>query len=415
MNKEIRILGLKIWERREYAGTLMDPSERLITALGGSVTDAGVTVNGNNITTLSAVWRAVNIISGTLAALPLKLYKATGDNRESLHDNKLQLLIKNPNRLMTDFIFRETTQAQLMLWGNAYAVIQRNEKGEPIELLPIHPDDVMVEKFEGQLRYNVTIDNRTIRILQPDMIHVPGLGFDGLKGKSVIHTARESMGLTLAAQNFGAKFFSNGANMDGVLEVPGTLTDDVYDRLRSSWNEKYKGVKNAHETAILEGGMKYNRISIPPEDAQFLQTRQFQVAEIARWFGVQPHLLMDLDRATNNNIEHQGMEFVTFTLQPWVKRWEAELNRKLLNKEKRSDHYFEYNLNGLLRGDSKARAEYYRGLYSIGAMTPNEIRKLENQPAYPGGDTYFTQAGFAPVSVLEQYYLSKQKQNGTKE
>ena len=225
MNKEYRIFGIPIWEKREY-GTLKEPSQKLIDVLGGSATDSGVPVNAKNITSISAVWRAVNILSGTLASFPCKLYKSDGDNRQPLPTHPLQLLLKNPNRLMTDFIFRETTQALLLLWGNAYAVIQRNETtGRPQELIMVHPDLVDVSKFEGRLRYQVTIDNKSFMVSDTDMLHIPGPGFDGLKGKSIITIARESMGLTLAAQKFGARFFGNGANMDGALEVPDVLTD----------------------------------------------------------------------------------------------------------------------------------------------------------------------------------------------
>ena len=303
--------------------------------------------------------------------------------------------------------------AVLLLWGNAYAVIRRDENSNIQELILVHPSDVNVFRSEkdSRLYYTVSIDGRGYNVASKDMLHIPGLSFDGIKGYSPIAVMRESMGLGLAAQKFGARFFGNGANMDGVIEVAGTLSDTVYDRLRKSWDEKYHGISNSHKTAILEGGSTYKRIGIPPEEAQFLQTRQFQISEVGRMFGVQPHLLMDLDRATNNNIEHQGMEFVTFTLTPWVSRIEAELNRKLFTTEEKITKYVEFNLSGLLRGDSKSRSEYYKSMFSIGAMSPNRIRQLENESAYDGGDQHFAQAGYMPITQLADYHKSKTNKN----
>lgn len=413
MKDIVKILGIKVYERQYLSnvGTSKAPTEILINALGGNLSTAGVSVTVDTAITLSAVWRAINILSSTIASLPLKVYKTTEDgSRISLSAHPSQMLMNHPSNIMNDFIFRETMMAVLLLYGNAYAVkIKNSTTGYVEELVFIHPDDVTVYKQDNKLIYQ--IKGIADPVTQSEMLHIAGLSFDGLKGKSVISAMRESMGLSIAAQRFGSKFFANGANMDGVLEAPGVLSDEVYEHIRKSWDEKYAGVDNAKKTAILEAGMKYTRIGIPPEDAQFLQTRQFQVSEVARWFGVQPHLLMDLDRATNNNIEHQGMEFVTYTLMPWVARWESELNEKLISKSEQQNTYFEYNLAGILRGDSKSRSEYYRTMWGLSAISANEIRKLENQPAYEGGDQYFAQAGFVPVHLMEQYHLQKQTPN----
>jgi len=414
MNKTIKVFGIKVYESRSEiaAGTGLDPSERLINALGGSVTEAGVPVDHKAALTLSAVWRAVNIISSTIAALPAKVYKHHSDGSRLQDDSHpVQNLLKNPSVISSDFIWRETTQALLLLYGNSYNIINRDGNGVATSFTAIHPDDVtpFYNSKLNRVTYRVNSTNINADVLADNMLHIPGLGFDGLKGYSNISVMRESLSLGIAAQKFGARFFGNGANMDGVLETPGVLTDDVYKRIRESWDEKYRGLSKSHNTAILEGGMKYTRIGIPPEDAQFLQTRQFQISEIARWFGVQPHLLMDLDRATNNNIEHQSMEFVTYTLQPWLKRWESEMNRKLFRKDEGA--YVEFNLNGLLRGDSKSRGEFYRSMFSIGAISPNQIRRLENQTPYDGGDQFFAQAGFMPITDLQDFHKSKTKKN----
>lgn len=426
MKKQFRLFGLKVWEERVEepeqrsltitdGSTLANPSAAIVSALGGGLSEAGVTVNHRTVLTLTAVWRAVNVISGTIASLPLQVYKkGTDGSRQLLPDHPVQKVVNRPNGIMTDYIFRETLQASLLLHGDAFAVIIRDQ-GRPVGLLPVLKPDVYVFQNDQRLSYKVRLNDVIFTVDSKDMVHVPGLGFDGIQGYSPISIMAESMGVALAAQRFGARFFGRGANMSGVVEVPGVMKDDVYDRFKTSWDDTYSGICNSFKTAILEGGSKFNRIGIPPEEAQFIQTRQFQVAEVARMFGVQPHMLMDLERSTNNNIEHQGMEFVSFTLMPWVARWEAELNRKLFSNLEKADHYLEYNLTALLRGDAKSRSEYYRGLFAIGAMSPNEIRRLENQSAYEGGDQYFAQAGYMPINALENYHLSKNKTNGNEE
>jgi HK97 family phage portal protein len=413
MNKEIRIFGLKVFESRSESqnlGTLSTPSQALMDALGGVSVDAGVKATTETSLTLSAVWRAINLLSGTIAGLPLRTYHQNADNsRDTIMDHSAQRLLRRPNAMMTDFQFKETMQALLLLYGNAFAVIRRDTTtGFPTELIIAHPDDVYVYRQDDSLFYIVRVFNESFTVASKDMIHLKGLSFNGLTGKSPISVMRESMGLTIAAQKFGAKFFGNGAQLNGVLEVATQLSDVAYERLRQSWDNKYSGPDNGGKTAILEGGTKYNRIGIPPEDAQFLQTRQFQIAEIARWFGVQPHLLMDLERATNNNIEKQGVEFVTFTLTPWISRWESELNRKLFTSAEFGVNYMEFNLNGLLRGDAASRAAFYQSMFAVGGLSPNEIRKFENQAAYDGGDQRFVQAGYAPINLIDEFYKSKQ-------
>ena len=406
MKKKFKLFGVPIWEVRSEtpSGTTAAPGKEFLNALGGGISDAGVNVNEKSALTLTAVWRAVNILSGTIAALPLNVYQKQSDGSRQRTDNhRTATLLDTPNKDITNFVFRETMQALLLMWGNSYAVIRR-ENGYAVELIIVHPSDVNPFMSDSSRYYSVKVDNRIYNVPDKDIIHIPGLSFDGMQGYSPIAVMRESMGLGLAAQKFGSRFFGNGGNMDGVIQVTGTLNDTAYNRLRTSWDEKYHGIDNSHKTAILEGDAKYQRIGIPPEEAQFLQTRKFQVSEVSRMFGVAPHLLMDLDRATHNNIEHQGMEFVMFTLTPWIKRWEAELNKKLFSTNEKKNHFVEFNLNGLLRGDSKSRSDYYRSMFGIGAMSPNEIRRLENEPAYKGGEQYFAQGAYIPIEDLKQKY-----------
>ena len=413
MKDVIKLFGIPVYSRSVQTGSLADPSQKLIDALGGSVTTSGASINAETALTISAVWRAINVVSGSLAFLPLHVYKKNNNGgRDHMNDHAVQALLDEPNKFTSDYLFRQTMQATKMLYGNAYAEIIR-ENGRPVQLSMIHPDFVTPIATSEGIVYN--IQGRSQGILQRDMIHLAGLGFDGLKGKSVITIQRESLGLAKAAEIFGSRFFGSGANTSGVIEVPGTLTDNAYKNLKESWDTAYRGLGNSHGTPILEAGAQYKPISIKPEDAQFLQTRKFQIEEIARWFGVQPHMLMDLERSTNNNIEHQGMEFVTYTLAPEIALWESELKRKLFTNGERRTHYAEFNINALLRSDSKSRSEFYRGMFAVGAISPNEIRKLENMAAYDGGDRYYVQAGFVPDDKMDNLYNDKNTNNANPE
>ena len=409
MKETVKIFGVPVYSRSVQTGSLSEPSEKLIAALGGGSTASGVSITSDTAITLSAVWRAINVVGGTLAFLPLQVHMKNQDGgRDTLSDHHIQELLDNPTDDMPDFNFRQTLQAFKMLWGNGYAYIKRDETtGRPKELALIHPDNCEPVRTPDGIYYHVRIAPEVYSMPARNIIHIRGLGFDGLKGKSVIAIQRESLGLAKAAERYGARFFGSGGNMDGVIEVPSSLKDDVYKRLRESWNDAYHGLDNSHKTAILEAGAVYKRIGIPPEDAQFLATRKFQINEIARWFGVQPHLLMDLERSTNNNIEHQGMEFVLYTLAPDIAMWESELKRKLFTKEERRRHYVEFNINALLRADSRARSDYYKGMFAVGAMNPNRIRQLENESAYEGGNQYYVQAGYVPVDLIREVYSKK--------
>ena len=230
-----------------------------------------------------------------------------------------------------------------------------------------------------------------------DIIHLRGLSTNGYKGKSPIAVHRDNLALSVSAQDYGKRFFDQGGNMSGVFKYPSTLKPDAYQRLRKDLMAQAVGLHNAHVPLLLEGGMTYERISIPPEDAQFIATRKFQKTEIATIYGIPPHMIADLERATNNNIERQGMEFVQYCLLPYLVRIEEEFNRKLLRDDEFADYYFLFGLNGLLRGDAKTRSEYYKNMNFVGAISANEIRSLEDMNSYDGGDEYFVQMNMQPV------------------
>ena len=279
------------------------------------------------------------------------------------------------------------------MYGNAYAYIERDTRGVPIALTIMHPDNVQVKVKNHRLLYEV----RDQGIYDAsDVIHILDMTLDGYTGRSRVAVARDNIALGIAAQTYGKKFFESGGKISGVLKHPGQLGADAMKNLSSQWHNTYhSGTYGSFKTAVLEEGMDYKPIQLRPDEAQFLATREFSILEIARIFRVPPHLLADLSRATFSNIEHQSIEFVTHTINPLIKKIEQEFNKKLIFDNDKGDTYFEHNVNALLRGDAKARAEYYAKMFSIGAITPNEIRTRENLNHIKGGD-----ATFVPMNML---------------
>ena len=318
-----------------------------------------------------------------------------------------RLLHDEPNPEMSSFVFRETLMTHLLLWGNAYAQIIRNGKNEIVALYPLMPNKMSVDRDEnGRLYYTYyrgsdeAIKNKEFSVtLQPsDVLHIPGLGFDGLVGYSPIAMAKNAIGMAIACEEYGAKFFANGAAPGGVLEHPGTIKDPQ--RVRESWQSTFGGSGNANKIAVLEEGMKYTPIGISPEQAQFLETRKFQINEIARIFRVPPHMVGDLEKSSFSNIEQQSLEFVKYTLDPWVIRWEQSIQRSLLNSEEKKKCFAKFNVEGLLRGDYQSRMNGYAIGRQNGWMAANDIRELENLdriPAEDGGDLYLINGNMLPL------------------
>ena len=375
--------------------------------MGGS--SAGKAVTERSAMQMTAVYSCVRILAEAIAGLPLHLYRYTEDGgKEKAVDHPLYLLLHDePNPEMSSFVFRETLMTHLLLWGNAYAQIIRNGKGEVIALYPLMPNKMSVDRDEhGQLyySYNRTEDEAppmkgsTVILRPEDVLHVPGLGFDGLVGYSPIAMAKNSIGLAIATEEYGAKFFANGAAPSGVLEHPGTIKDPS--RVREAWQSQFGGSANSGKIAVLEEGMKYTPISISPEQAQFLETRKFQINEIARIFRVPPHMVGDLEKSSFSNIEQQSLEFVKYTLDPWVVRWEQSIARRLLAPEEKKQYFVKFNLEGLLRGDYQSRMNGYAIGRQNGWMSANDIRELENLdriPAEEGGDLYLINGNMLPL------------------
>jgi len=413
-----KFLGVTVFEKEERSveiqtGTLATPSSDLLNAISsaGLLNSSGpVVVNNSTALTLSAVWRSINLISSTLAGLPLKHYTHGDNGRTTVTKSSAIRLLKFPNDIMTGYIFRESLIANAVGRGNGYAYIKRDGTGNAIELMPILNNNCIPILYNNKIFYKIRINNNFETVDSAYILHIPGLSFDGRVGYNPITIARESIEGALSTQRFGNEFYKNGAHIGGALEVPGVLSDTAYNRLKESWNEKNQGVEKTGSTAILEGGTKFTKIGIAPEEAQFLQTRQWQITEIARWFGVPPHMLADLQNSSLNNIEQQSMEFVTYTLLPWANRFEEECSRKLVAPSKIGTEYFEHEFNGLLRADSQARGEFYQKMVGIGSLSPNQIAELENMQKFEGGDQRFIQAGYAPIDKISAFYEAKAPQ-----
>lgn len=364
-------------------------------------TTSGKPVNERTAMQTTAVYACVRILAEAVASLPLHVYEYQDDGGKKLvHDHPLYYLLHDePNPEMTSFVFRETLMSHLLIWGNAYAQIIRDGAGRVLGLYPLLPDKMDVQRDDRGNIYYVYSRNSDenpmfkeygdIRLKAEDVLHIPGLGFDGLIGYSPIAMAKNAVGMTLACEEYGASFFANGANPGGVLEHPGVLKDPS--KVRESWNSVYRGVNNAHKIAVLEEGMKYQQIGIPPEEAQFLETRKFQINEIARLYRIPPHMVGDFDKSSFSNIEQQSLEFVKYTLDPWVIRWEQSLQRSLLLPGEKGKYFIKLNVDGLLRGDYQSRMNGYAVGRQNGWFSANDIREMENMNPIPdeqGGNLY---------------------------
>lgn len=379
------------------------------------------TVTERSSMQVAAVYACVRVLSEAVAQLPIHLYRYTGKgSKEKAFDHPLYTILHDePNPEMSSFIFRETMMTHLLLWGNAYSQIIRNGKGEVIALYPLMPNRIRVDRDDsGKLYYEYILsgeDNPKVKkqILKPsDVLHIPGLGFDGLVGYSPIAVAKNAIGLSIATEEYGAKFFANGATPGGILEHPGVLKNP--DAVREAWNKGFGGSLNSNKVAVLEEGMKYTPISISPDEAQFLDTRKFQIDEIARIFRVPPHLIGDLEHSTFSNIEQQSLEFVTYSLQPWLVRWEQGIHRSLLNDKEKGEYFVKFNVDGLLRGDYQSRMNEYSVGIQNGFMSPNDVRELENMDLIPdelGGNKYMCNGNMIDIADVGKQYRKEDDSN----
>ena len=363
--------------------------DRAVSTVLAGVNANGVYVTEDTALTITTVWACVSLLSESVGILPIHLYKKTDSGREVVHGHDSLNLVNSPNSYFSRMDMLQHLMVSVTLHGNGYVRIMRDKGGRPTKLKMLDPQVPQpVLSANDELFYDVNGE----MVHCDDMIHIKGLVVDGFKGKSPIAVHRENLCLTMEVQKYGEQFFSKGGNTSGVFEVPGSLKDDAFKRLQQQLAAQFSGIGNSHKPMLLEGGMKYTRVNIPLDDAQFLTTRKFQKGEIASIYRVPPHMVGDLERSTYSNIEQQSQEYLTYCLMPYLVKIEAELNQKLLSYKDREMYYFRFGLNGLLRADSKSRSEYYKNMYLIGCMSPNEIRELEEMNKYKGGDEFYVQA-----------------------
>ena len=397
----------RLFRSRDKPGGRPSPQDSVSPAMafyfGGSA--AGKPVNPRTAVQMTTVYACVRVIAETVASLPLQVYRYTDHGSEKAVSHPLyRILHDEPNHEMTSFILRETMLSHLLLWGNSYCQILRNGRGQILGLYPLLPEKMQVDRDAGgTLTYDyMARDGGMVRLRPEDVLHIPGLGFDGIVGYSPIALEKNAIGLGIAAEEYGSRFFSNGATPSGVLTHPNTVKNPT--ALRESWHAAYGGSANSGKVAILEEGLKFERISMPNNEAQFLESRKFQVAEICRIYRVPPHLVGDLEHATFSNIEHQSISFAMHTIRPWLVRIEQAMNRALFTEREKSDFYVRINIDGLMRGSYKERMEGYAIGRQNGWLSSDDIRELENMNPLPdgaGGGAYMVNGNMIPITAIQ--------------
>ena len=369
---------------------------------------SGQPVNPRSSIQVTGVYACVRVISETVASLPMHVYERDGDGYKKATEHRLYTVLHDePNGEMTSFVLREVMLAHLLLWGNSYCQILRDGRMRVAGLYPLLPDRMKVDRDEhGNLTYTYQpMNGGTIQLNPQDVLHIPGLGFDGVMGYSPIALARNAVGLALSAEEYGGKTFANGATPSGILTHPGTVKNPK--AIREAWQSTYGGSGNSGKVAVLEEGMTFHPISMSNADAQFIETRQFQLEEICRIFRVPPHMVADLRHATFSNIEHQSLEFAKYTIRPWVARIEQSMNRALFTEAEKKKYYVELNIDGLLRGDYKSRMEGYAVGINNGFLSPNDVRRMESMNPIPdeeGGNTYMVNGSMTPLKSAGAAY-----------
>jgi len=385
------------------ATSLSKPATWLTNLFTGGMASSGVSVNSDSAMGIPAVWRACRILGETIASLQLEVIEEDeSGNRRRLPDHPIAAILREPSNLQTGVTWRESMQVNASLLGNGVSIIQRDSRTErPVQLRYIPASQVEAKVDGGLLFYIITNkDGKKITLFSQDVLHIPALALDedGVMGKNPIQVLRESLGLSIATTQYGGKFFKNGAHIDGFLSTDNTLSPDAAARMAKSWRQRYSGIENAGSTPVLEQGLKYFPLSLSPQDALFVESSRLNVEDVSRMFGVPLHMLSSLERATFSNIEHQSIEFVTHTVRPWVKRWEAELNRKLFLESEKGRIYVRFNLDSLLRGNSESRAKLYSTYMQWGILNRDEIRRMEGWNDIPDGSG---KTHFVPLNMVD--------------
>jgi HK97 family phage portal protein len=377
---------------------------------GGSPSHSGVSVTPDSAMRTSAVWACHRVLSTAMGALPLHVYedKPDGGKRKAIENPVYNLLHREPNPEISAFTYRQMKMVNLCSYGNFYSEIQFDDRGFPVAIWPIPAQNCEPARTKNkELFYQIDVNGEKRNLPAYRILHFMGMGKDGMKGMSPIREMAETIGVSIAAERFGGSFFGGGANVGAIVDHPGHLTAEGSTKLENSLNRNYTGLGNAHRIMLLEEGMKYQKVGIPPNEAQFLETRQFQIEDIARIYGVQLHKIGHLLHATFSNIEHQAIEFVTDTMLPWTVNCEMEYDRKLFGN---TGLYTKHSLEGLLRGDTAARSAFYTALFYLSSITPNEIRDKEDMNPLPDGNRTFVQSNLIPSDKIDQYIA---KNNGS--
>jgi HK97 family phage portal protein len=352
----------------------------------GSPSVSGVAVTENRVMGLSAHFACVRLIATTLASLPVHIYERTADGKKRRNDHPAaRLLREQPNTDMSAFSFFEAMQAQISNRGKAFAELVFDRKGNVAEIWPILPGVCQPQRKNKDSPIEYLFPNSGVTLPSWKILHIPGLGFDGINSLSPIQLFRQTFGFGMAVEEFGARFFGQGTNLGGFFEHPNKLSPDAHERLKTSMAAEYQGLQKSHKVIILEEGMKFEKLGMPLEDAQFIESRKFTATEIARIHGVPPHLIGDLEKATFSNIEEQGIEAVVYLFRPWVVRWEQSLNAKLFTEEERTRLYVKFELDGLLRGNVETRYKAYSIGLQNGFMNADEVREKEDMNPLPNG------------------------------
>ena len=358
---------------------------------------AGISITDSNALTISAVWAAVNVISSAIASLPFRVLEETEKGLQVATTHPAhRLLYSQPNEYMTPYTLKETLIAHCLLRGNGYARTIWDGAGRPAAIYLLLPHEVQPLRRGERLFYEVTTESFHETYEAEEIIHVKGLGYDGLQGYSVVSHARDSMGLSKAAEQYGSKHFSNGGTMTGVLETASKMTPEAAQKMGEWFDRMYSGLSAEQRTVVLGPGTKYSRVGIPPDESQFLETRNFQLSDIARWFNIPPHLIGDLSRATFSNIEAQNLSFLTLTLMPWIVRLEEEFTTKLIGPGRK--FHCDIDEQSLRRGDLAAQTTYYNAGVQGGWLTYNEVRAQQGLPPIPGGDIPQRPLNMTPVT-----------------
>ena len=377
---------------------LSNPAAWLYDALGANPTATGRSVSPESAMNYTAAHAAIKILTESVACLPAHVYQKNGKARRVATEHPVdRLLHERPNEAQTPYKFFETLMAHLVGWGNAYVYIEWSRGGKPLNLLLLHPKNTTPRRVNGVLEFETYVNGTPVVLSPEEVLHIPGLGYDGLKGYSPLGLARQAIALGMGAEEWSARMYGNAAMPTGVLLSEKQLSATARENLRSGWDNHHRGLDNAHRTAVLEEGIKWEPLSINPEDAQLLDSRKFQKLEICTIYRIPPHMMGEMDRATFNNVESLGIQFVNLTLTPWITRIEQEINYKLLGNK--PEYFAKFNPAGLMRGDTASRYAAHAIGRQWGFLSINDIREKEDMDPVEGGDAYLDPLNMKPAGA----------------